>query len=115
LDREQLIKIVHEKGEDWAISAIVDGSIGYHSPSGAKKRVEELLKGEQVWGCERDYALFGGDGLRAIAHDFGYFLDREKYDAEEVKAIIQVVKLMLQKADWPDQVGFSMAYPTIAF
>lgn len=114
MDRDELVKIVSEKGELWAVSAIVDGSIGYHSPISAKMRVDDLLKGAEVWGCERDCACYGGDGLKAIASDFKYFLEKEKRNPEGSKAIMEAVKVMMGRDSWIEQVGFSMAYPTIA-
>lgn len=112
MDRKELVAIVQQKGMDWAVAAMVDGSIGYHSPDGAKQMIEALLKGEQIWGCERTYACFKGDALAEIEHDFKYFMHMEKIDPETVKRLCEVMK-KLHGLSTIQQWTFSAAYPTL--
>ncbi len=69
MDKEKLKEILQEKGEDWLIAALVDGSIGYHTPQGAKRLIESALQGETKDYCERCLAVYKGDLLRMIEYD----------------------------------------------
>jgi hypothetical protein len=112
LERSELERIAREKGEDWAVAAMVHGSIGYHTPSSARVRIRNLLKGERIYGCERTYACFNGDGLEEIAYDFRQFQYVEERDPEKVKRLIEVVR-QVAKLDHMGQETFSLMYPTM--
>jgi len=112
LNREELVKIAKRKGKTWAIAAMVDGSIGYHSPQSAKIRIEQLIEGERVSGCERTYACYGGDSLKEIEADFTYFLHIEKSNPEKVKRLVKLMK-KLTKLSTIQQWTLSAAYPTL--
>jgi hypothetical protein len=112
LERSELERIAREKGEDWAVAAMIHGSIGYHTPSSARVRIRNLLKGERIYGCERTYACFKGDGLEEIAYDFRQFQYVEERDPEKVKRLIEVVR-QVAKLDHMGQETFSLMYPTM--
>ncbi len=53
MNTEELRNILKEKGMDWLVAAMVDGSIGYHTPQGAKQLIEGAMQGETKSWCER--------------------------------------------------------------
>jgi len=110
--RQALKKIVEEKGKLWAIAAMVDGSIGYHSFTSAEIRIRELMEDRYVSGCERSFACFGGDSIEAIAHDFRYFKAVEERDPEKAKRIIEFVN-KTSKMSHMGQWAISSLYPTM--
>lgn len=110
--RQDLKQIVKEKGKLWAISAMVEGSIGYHSPTSAEIRIRQLMEDRYVQGCERSFALFGGDNIEEIEHDFKFFKAVEESDPERAKRIMQVVE-KVSKWSHENQTGFGLLYPTL--
>lgn len=46
MDIEELREILEKKGMDWLIAAMVEGSIGYHSPQHAKRIIEDAIDGQ---------------------------------------------------------------------
>lgn len=80
--RPALKKIVEEKGMLWAMAAMVEGSIGYHSPASAEIRIRQLMENRYVQGCERSFAIFGGDSIEELEHDFKYFKAVEESNPE---------------------------------
>ena len=40
MDNVELSTILEEKGMDWLVAALIEGSIGYHSPKHAKILIE---------------------------------------------------------------------------
>lgn len=90
--RPALKKIVEEKGMLWAMAAMVEGSIGYHSPKSAEIRIRQLMEDRCVQGCERSSAIFGGDSIEEIEHDFKVFQAVEEQDPERAKRIMQIVE-----------------------
>lgn len=111
LRRKQLKEIVKEKGMLWAIAAMVEGSIGYHSPKSAEIRIKALMEDRYVMGCERCSAVFGGDSIAELEYDFKYFKAVEERNPERVKKIMQIVEKV---AKWsPEaQMAFGLLYPT---
>ena len=110
--RPALKKTVEEKGKLWAIAAMVDASIGYHSFTSAEIRIRELMEDRYVSGCERTSACFGGDSIEAIAHDFRYFKAVEERDPEKAKRVIEFVK-ETAKLSHMGQWAVSSLYPTM--
>ncbi|RKX44259.1 MAG: hypothetical protein DRP27_06870 [Thermotogae bacterium] len=109
--RPALKKMVEEKGMLWAVAAMVEGSIGYHSPKSAEIRIRQLMEDRLVQGCERSHAVFAGDSIEEIEHDFKVFQAIEEQDPERAKRIMQIVEKV---AKWKheSQVGFGLLYPT---
>jgi len=118
-DRESLVNLVKEKGKPWAIAALIDGSIGYHSVESAEQRIDALLKGEQIGACERTMCCFRGDGIVEIDHDFKYFAGRDEQTPDRIRLIVGYVEEVLKNnkkrghpRSWIEQTSESMAYPT---
>jgi DNA-directed RNA polymerase subunit RPC12/RpoP len=117
--RTKLVKIVKQKGREWAIAALVDGSIGYHTVTGAANVIDQLLQGGRLWACERTLACFHGDALAELEADFAYFQRKETYAIDEIRALVQYVRRKepeLAKFDstqrWAAETTDSMLYPT---
>ena len=73
-------KVLEEKGEDWLCAALVDGSIGYYSPTSARIIVREFKRGETENYSERCIALYKCNLLKELVHDIRSFESRENYD-----------------------------------
>jgi len=112
LNREELVNIVKEKGLEWAIASMVDGSIGYYSPSNARQTIEQLVSGQRLWVCERTSACFKGDALAEIDRDFFCFIETEKRNPEKVKRIIEFCKAQMNLSTI-EQWSLSSVYPTM--
>jgi len=110
--RAELKKTVEAKGKLWAVAAIVEGSIGYHSPASAEIRINALMEDRFIPGCERSHACFEADSIAEIEHDFRYFTIVEEGDPEKAKRIMQVVE-KVAKWNVNDQTGFGLLYPTM--
>jgi hypothetical protein len=117
--RASLAKIVHEKGREWAIVAMIDGSIGYHSVTSAANTIDQLLKGGRLWACERTFACYHGDPLAELESDFAYFERKESYATNVVKELVEYVRQaepQLAKLGptqrWEVETTNSMLYPT---
>jgi hypothetical protein len=59
-------KLLDEKGKQWLVAAMVEGSIGYHTPRHAEILIERAISGETKDWCERCYACFGRDLFEMI-------------------------------------------------
>ena len=110
--REKLKLLLKEKGLLWGIAAMVDGSLGYHSPKSAEIRLNALLEDRFVRGCERSSACFEGDPISEIEHDFQFFQHVEESDPERVERIIAFVE-QVEKLDTMTQEGIGLMYPTM--
>jgi len=110
--REELKRIVREKGLLWAIAAMVEGSIGYDTPNSAKIRIQQLMEDKYVHGCERSHACFEGDSISEIEHDFKYFQKIEETHPEKVTRLLHIIEKVSM---WTheNQVGFGLMYPTM--
>jgi hypothetical protein len=104
-------KIVEEKGLDWLITAMIHGSIGYHSYLSAKHMIHNVLKGKYA-GCERTSACFKGNPIKEILSDARCFEDIERRDPQRVKRILEFVKAT-SNLDWIQQTTLGLAYPTM--
>jgi|GEM_PF-3449359 len=94
--REQLVKTVKERGKAWAIAALVDGSIGYHTVESAEQMINDLLAGKSLGGSERCMCCFHNDGVAEIAHDFRYFGGKDEYSKDRVRTLENYVKEVLR-------------------
>lgn len=113
------MKIVKERGKAWAIAALVDGSIGYHSVESAEQMIEDLVKGKRIIGCERTMCCFKNDGIAEIDHDLNYFAGKDGYAPDRVRLLVNYVKEILRgnkqrgrPRNWIEQTTESMLYPT---
>lgn len=110
--RADLKKTVEEKGKLWAIAAMVDGSIGYHSFTSAEIRIRELMEDRYVSGCERSFAVFAGDSIEELEHDFRFFKAVEERDPKKAQRIIEFVKKVSKMSNM-GQWAISSLYPTM--
>lgn len=110
---EKLLKIVQEKGVEWAAAALVEGSYGYYSPSTALLIVNDMLETKQLYGgAERTCACFKGNPVAELESDFKTFESLEKRDPDKAKHIVEMVKRnksMSTIESW----AFSAQYPTL--
>ena len=105
---EEIQKALEEKGKLWVISAMVEGSIGYHSPSHAKRLIEKYLNGAKEDYCERCIAIYDCDLERMILSDirvFGYEI------AERQQQIIEYAKQVMNLKEHV-QTSLGLLYPT---
>lgn len=110
--RADLKKTVEEKGKLWAIAAMVEGSIGYHSPTSAEIRVRALMEDRYVPGCERSFAVFAGDSIEELEHDFRFFKAVEEGDPKKAQRIIEFVEKVSKMSNM-GQWAISSLYPTM--
>jgi hypothetical protein len=110
--RPLLKRIVRERGMLWAIAAMVDGSIGYHSYTSAHNRIVQLMEDRYIYGCERTWAIFGGDSVAEIEHDFKYFMSREEDNPDRNMRVVAFVEQLSKLDDW-SQTGVGLMYPTM--
>lgn len=112
MDKDELKGIADRKGVDWLIAAMVDGSIGYHTPPGAKRMIESVLQGETKDYCERCLAIYKGDLLKMIGSDIEKLEYLEKRYPEKVKRLIEAVK-EISALNQQQQTTISLMYPTM--
>jgi hypothetical protein len=117
--RERLVKTVKDRGKPWAIAALVDGSIGYHSVESAERIVDDLLASRSLGGSERCMCCFRNDGVAEVDHDFRYFGNKDENSADRVRVLVNYVKEVLRMnrkrgrpRTWIEQTTESMLYPT---
>ncbi len=109
--RDIIRKYVAERGLEWVIGAMVDGSIGYHSYWSAKHLIESVLANE--YACsERTIAIFNGDPSKEILRDIRLFEDLERRNPEKVNRILKLVERM-KSFDVIQEWTLSAAYPTL--
>jgi hypothetical protein len=101
---------VELKGMDWAIAALVHGSVGYHTYRSAKNLLESVLKGRN-WVCERTMACFEGNAAKEALHDFKCFEYLEKNDPEYVRRLVKIIK-NTEGLNTVEGWTFSCMYPT---
>ncbi|MEM2447872.1 MAG: hypothetical protein QXT14_02840 [Candidatus Bathyarchaeia archaeon] len=104
-------KALDKYGELWVISAIIEGSVGYHTYESAKNMLEYVLE-SRFWLCERTSCIFDGDASLEIAHDIYHFEELMERDPERVRRIMELVR-RLEKLSWEQAVAVSLMYPTI--
>lgn len=112
MDIEEIKKIIEEKGEYWIIAAMVEGSIGYHSPQGARFIIEDFKNGKTANYCERCMSCFDGNLVDMISYDINHFKLLEKYDPFKVQRIIKYVE-KISKVDTFGQLASGLMYPTM--
>ena len=106
-----LTAVIEEKGINWIISAMVEGSIGYHTPNHAKKLIESSLNGETKDFCERCYCCYNADLELMIQSDIKGFEQLEEHNQQKVERIIDYTEKMMD-ADTIDAITGGLLYPT---
>ena len=112
MDNVELKRVIETKGMDWIIAALVEGSIGYHSPKHAKMIIERAVAGEAKDYCERCVACFNCDLMKMIERDVEIFELLEARDPERSERIVSVAK-QIANLDEEGQSLVSLAYPTM--
>jgi hypothetical protein len=107
-----LEKLVDDKGKPWLVAAMVEGSIGYHTPRHAEVLIERALSGQTRDYCERCDACFGTDLFEMINYDVGLMLRLEDRDAAKASRLIDTVKIIAGMSS-EAQMSVSLAYPTM--
>ncbi len=105
--------ILEEKGEDWVVAAMVEGSIGYHTPKHARLLIRRFREGEREDYCERCIALFNCNLVDMVYWDVVRFERLEERYPEKVKKLLEFVK-KVEKLDDGGQLAVSLAYPTMS-
>ena len=111
-DQIDLKALIAEKGEDWAVAAVVDGSIGYYDPAGAQRVVKMFMAGETKCYSERCMCCYGNDLEKMMRADLEYFLQREQHSPTQVAVVLEFVKSWAKVDEGP----FSMTglmYPSL--
>ena len=103
---------IEQKGELWVIAALVDGSIGYHTPSHARRIVENWKKGERKDYCERCMALYGCDLQKMMQEDINKLEWTENNNPEKAERLLKAME-HFAKLDDETQTSLSMMYPTM--
>jgi len=112
MDNVELSTILEEKGMDWLVAALIEGSIGYHSPKHAKILIERAVAGEVKDYCERCVACFNCDLMKMIERDVEIFERLEARDPQRSERIVNVAK-QIASLDEEGQSLVSLAYPTM--
>ena len=107
--------LIQEKGEDWAVAAVVDGSIGYYSPVGARHVVQDFLAGHKQCCSERCLACFGGDMAKMVRNDLERFLYVEEHQPERAARVVAFCRQWERVENPGDISGIGLAYPTLGF
>ena len=111
-DAAELQKLIEEKGKDWLVAAMVEGSIGYHTPRHAEVLIEKALRGETVDWCERCDACFKRDLFEMINYDIRHMLFLEDRNSAKANRLVETVKIISTMGS-EAQLSVSLAYPTM--
>ena len=106
-----LEQYVNEKGLDWVVAAVVDGSIGYYTPEIAERMIKATLEGK-LWISERTLACYSGDQVQEILSDIRKFEYLERHYPDRAKAIIEFVKTW-RNLNTADALTVGLMYPTL--
>jgi hypothetical protein len=101
-------KALDEHGDMWTIAAMVDGSIGYHTPRHAKILIERFRRGDRIDYCERCIACFDDNLVNMMFCDI---VRMEQLEPERREKLIAFCE-SLSKASDEIQGAYSMLYPT---
>jgi len=112
MDNVELNNILEEKGMDWLVAALIEGSIGYHSQKHAKILIERAVAGEVKDYCERCMACFNCDLMKMIERDVEIFESLEARDPQRSERIVRIAK-QIANLDEEGQSLVSLAYPTM--
>ena len=107
-------QFIETHSEEWLISAIVDGSVGYYSPDWAKKLIEDWKNGVRKCCSERCMALYGCDLGRMLLSDFHSFETLEQFAPNSAKKVMVKVKAWMDiDRDVVGNMTLSLMYPTL--
>ncbi len=106
--RDEILKTLEEMGEAWVVAAMIEGSIGYHSPAHARRLINNIKKGETEDWCERCVACFKRDLLAMVKHDIDGFRHVSQAKVSRLLAVVQ----QLDGLSPVQQMTFSLMYPT---
>jgi hypothetical protein len=112
-DAAELQKLIDEKGKLWLVAAMVEGSIGYHTPKHAEILIEKALSGKTVDWCERCDACFKRDLFEMINYDIRHMLFLGDRNAAKANRLVETVKV-ISTMDSEAQLSVSLAYPTMS-
>ncbi|MDO8724636.1 MAG: hypothetical protein Q7J35_01040 [Candidatus Methanoperedens sp.] len=112
MDNVELSNILEKKGMDWLVAALIEGSIGYHTPKHAKILINRAIAGEVKDYCERCMACFNCDLMKMIERDVEIFERLEARDPQRSERIVSVAK-QIASLDEEGQSLVSLAYPTM--
>lgn len=101
-------KNLEEHGDAWVVAAMVDGSIGYHTPRHAEILIERFRRGETLDYCERCTACFEDSLVNMMFRDIVRMEQLERERQARLVAWCEAVG----KADSEIQGAWSMFYPT---
>ena len=111
MERTKILEVIKEKGIEWTIAAMVEGSIGYHSPKHANSILRDFTNGKTKSYCERCSACFKEDLDAMLSYDIEIFLLLEERDPDKVQRIINFTKSISELSN-EDQTTIGLAYPT---
>lgn len=112
INRWLYIKRAYDKyGEVWIISAVIHGSIGYHTYHSAKNLLQAVLA-HQPYLCERTSAIFNCDASLELANDIYSFELITRKNLEKAKRTVEFTK-KLENLTWEQAMTISMAFPTL--
>jgi hypothetical protein len=109
----EIRKTLDEKGVNWIIAAIVEGSIGYYDPHGARRVIEKYIEGERQNFCERCYCLYDGDQEKMVLDDIRKFLYLEQSCPDRFKNVMKFIEAWASMPEQPFGGTIGLAYPTI--
>lgn len=109
---EGIVKTIEEKGEDWVVAALFDGSLGYHTPSHARRLIRRFMEGHRKDWCERCLSVFDSKLDVMMYADITGFERVERRDPEKVRKLIEFVR-EVEKLDQVDQIGIGLMYPSM--
>ncbi len=112
MDNIELSTILEEKGMEWLVAALIEGSIGYHSPKHAKILINRAIGGEVKDYCERCVACFNCDLMKMIERDVEIFERLEARDPQRSERIVCFSK-QISNLNEEGQSLVSLAYPTM--
>jgi len=112
MDNVELNSVIEKKGMDWLVAALIEGSIGYHTPKHAKILINRAIAGEAKDYCERCMACFNCDLMKMIERDVEIFERLEARDPQRSERIVSAAK-QIANLDEEGQSLVSLAYPTM--
>ena len=113
MDEREVNSYIEKYPEEWLITAIVEESIGYFSPTEAKQLIEDWKNGERKCYYERCIALYDCDLGKMLASDFKSFEFLWEHAHEDALKTIGKVKWWLSlPPDDERDLMLSLAYPT---
>ena len=115
-ERDERLKKIRntlaQRGREWVVAAVVEGSLGYHTPTDADLLISDLIERgrTQDW-CERCLACYGGDLVSMIHSDIVTFERLEKMNPDRARRVVDYVK-KVKELDSVQQQTLGLLYPT---